>query len=138
MGTGVAVGILAVGLVLASSATVQLSLALLGALLLLRHQDRLLLAPLYGACLLVAGELAQRSLELRGQQRIGSGVVGLRLTAVLLLAALGACAAALCAMAVTIAPSRSVGFTAVGTLAVTAAFALVLLISRRRARDSDL
>lgn len=123
---------LLVGILFAVPGAVQCSLALLGVLLLLRHQDRLLLAPLYGACLLVAGELAQLSLELRGRRRIGRGVLGLRLAGVLSLAALGACAAALGAIAVTIAPGRSVAFTAVGALAVLAVVGVILLISRRR------
>jgi hypothetical protein len=136
-GTAASLVILTVGLVAASSGTVQSSVALLGALLLLlRHQDRLVLAPLYGACLLVAGELAQRSLELRGQQRIGPAVIGLRVAAVLVLAALGACAAALAAIAVTIAPARSVAFTAVGTLAALAASALIVLLAQQRSPEN--
>lgn len=130
-GTATSVLILTVGLVVGSSATVQWSVALLAAMLLLRPQDRLVLAPLYGACLLLVGELAQRSLELRGRELIGPGVMVSRLAALVVLGALGACAAAVAAIAVTIAPARSVGFTAAGTLAALATFAAIVLLARR-------
>ena len=100
--------------------------------LLLRHQDRLVLAPLYGARLLALGELGQRSLELRGLERVGSGVVRARLAAVLALAGLGACGAAVAAIAVTIAPGRSVGLTALGTVAVLGSCATIVMLARRR------
>jgi hypothetical protein len=122
--------ILTIGVVVASPASVQSAVALLAAVLLLRHHERLLLAPLYGACLLMVGELAQRSFELRGSERLGPGVIGTRVGAALLLAALGAGAGALAAIAVTIAPARSVGITAVGTAAVVAAFALIVVLAR--------
>jgi hypothetical protein len=130
--TATAVLILTVGLVVASSVTVQWSVALLAAMLLLRHHDRLVLAPLYGACLLLVAELAQRSLELRGRELIGPGVIVSRLAAVVVLAAVGGCAAAVAAIAVTIAPGRSVGFSAAGTLAAVGAFAAIVLLARRR------
>lgn len=130
-GAGLAVLLLAAGLLAASSTPVQCSVALLGTLLLLRHDERLMLAPLYGACLLLVSELAQRSLELHGPQRIGPDVVGSRLAAVLVLAAIGACAAAAAAIAVTIAPARSVQLTALGTIAVVGAFAAIVLLARR-------
>jgi len=136
VGTAVAMTILTTGVVVASSATVQSALALLAAVLLLRHHDRLLLAPLYGACVLLVGELAQRSLELRGSERLGPGVIGSRVGAVLLLAALGAGAGALAAIAVTIAPARSVGITAVGTAAVVGSFALIVAIARPHRREN--
>lgn len=131
--TGVAAVVLAVGLVVASSTTVQGSVAVLAALFLLRDGDRLLLAPLYGASLLLVGELAQISFELRGMERVGAGVLGSRLGAVLLLAAFGTGAAAVAALAVTVAPARSVGFTAAGTFATVAAFALIVALARRHA-----
>ena len=111
VGTVISVTILALGLLAGSSGAIQCSLAVGAALLLLRHDDRLLLAPLYGAWLLTAGELAQRSVELRGRQRIERGAVGPRLIAVVVLAALGGCAGALAAIAVTIAPGRSVALS---------------------------
>ncbi len=131
-GTGASAVILTLGLVVASSSVIQAALGLLAVLLLLRHQDRLLLAPLHAACLLVVGELAQRSIELRGQARIGPGVIGSRVSAAVLVAALGACGGALAAAAVTIAPARSVGFTVLGTVAVLAAFLPLVVLARRR------
>ncbi len=134
-GTAAAGLVLIIGLLAESVAAVQSSIALLAVLLLLRHQDRLLIAPLYGACLLIVGELAQRSFELRGLARAGPGVIGLRLAAIVLLAALGACGAALVAVAVTIAPARSIGITAAGSIAVLAAFTLVVLLARRHSPE---
>lgn len=130
-GTAASALILTAGLAVASSSAVHMSVALLAALLLLRLQDRLGLAPLYGAGLLLVGELAQRSLELRGQARIGPGVIGGRLTAVAVLAALGACSGAVVSISATIAPTRSVGLTAVGTIAVLATFATITIFARR-------
>ncbi len=130
------VTILAIGLLAGSSGAIQCSLAVGAALLLLRHDGRLLLAPLYGACLLTAGELAQRSVELRGQQRIGRGAVAPRLIAVVVLAALGGCAGALAAIAVTIAPGRSVALTAAATIAALAALATIVLLARARRRET--
>lgn len=136
-GTAVSLVILTAALVVASPGTVQVSVALLAAMLLLRREDRLVLAPLYGASLLLLGELAQRSIELRGTKRIGSGVIGARLAAILVLAGLGACGTAVAAIAVTIAPPRSVGFTAVGTIAVLAAFATIVVLARRQHPDAN-
>ena len=73
-----------------------------------------MLAPLYGAGLLLVEELAWRSIELRDIEAIGPGVITARVTAVLAVAAVGACAAAGAAIAVTLAPGRSVVFTAIG------------------------
>lgn len=100
-------------------------------LLLARDQDRLLLAPLYGAGLLLVIELAQRSLELRGHERLGPGVTTSRLAAIMVAAALGLCAAALAALAVTLAPPRSVTLTALATIAALSAFAAIALLARR-------
>ena len=132
-GTVAAVALLSAALLLASASGVEVSLLLLAVLLLLRHDDRLLLAPVYGACLLIVGELAQRSIELRGQAWIGPRVIGSRLLTVLVVAALGACAGGLAAIAVTIAPARSVAFTAVGTVAILGAMTAIALLARRRA-----
>lgn len=131
VGTAVAVVVLAAALVVASSAGIAVSLAVLAALLLLRQQDRLVVAPLYGACLLLVGELAQRSLELRGQDHIGPGVIGSRLAAMVAVAALGACGGAAAVIAVTAAPGRSVGFTALGTVALLAAVSAIVVLARR-------
>jgi hypothetical protein len=126
--------ILGIGLLLASSSTVLASLALLGALLLARHSDRLALAPMYGAGLLIVGELAQRSIELRGVGAIANGVISSRPAAVGLLAALGFCAAAAAAVAVTAAPGGSVALTAAGALATVVACAVCVLFAKRLLR----
>jgi len=117
---------------MASSPLVQASIALLGVLLLLRAHDRLVVAPLYGACLLLVGELGQRSIELRGVDRVGPEVITARLAEVFALAAFAACGAAVTAVAVTIAPGRSVGLTALGTVALLVAFAVLVALARRR------
>lgn len=135
-GTAISVVLLTAGLVMASPSAVQSAVAVLAVLLLLRHEDRLVMAPLYGACLLLVGELAQRSLELRWQARVGSGAISARVAAVLVLVALGACGGAVAAIAVTIAPARSVGFTAIGTVTVLAAFAAIVLLARRRGSEN--
>jgi hypothetical protein len=122
--------------VAASPPAVQSSVAVLAVLLLLRHEDRLVIAPLYGACLLLVAELAQRSLELRGLARVGPRVISARVAAVLALAALGACGGAAAAIAVTIAPRRSVWLTAIGTVAILAAFAAIVLLARRHGREN--
>jgi hypothetical protein len=128
--------ILGVGLLARSSGAIQCSLVVIVALLLLRRDYRLLLAPLYGACLLMAGELAQRSIELRRQTRVERGVVGSRLMAVAVLAAVGGCAGALAAIAVTIAPDRSTVLSAAATIAVLAALATIVLLARARRRET--
>jgi hypothetical protein len=135
-GTALSVVLLTVGMVVPSSAAVQWSVGLLGALLLLRHSDRLALAPLYGACLLLVGEFAQRSLELARAERIGPGVIGARLAACIVLAGAGASGAAVAAITVTIAPARTVGFTAIGTIAVLATFGAIVLPARRHRQST--
>jgi hypothetical protein len=129
--TGIAVVLIAAGLIAGWPSASQWSAALLGALLLARNQDRLLLAPLYGAGLLLVIELAQRSLEIRGHDRLGSGVTTSRLAAILVAAALGLCAAALAALAVTRAPPHSVALTALATIAALSAFAAIALLAHR-------
>ena len=129
--------LIAAGLLAGWSSASQWSAALLGALLLARHQDRLLLAPLYGAGLLLVVELAQRSMELRGHDRLGPGVTTSRLAAILVAAALGLCAAVLAvlavlaALAVTVAAPRSVALTALATIAALSAFAAIAMLARR-------
>jgi len=76
----------------------------LGVLLLLRRQDGLVLAPLYGAALLSLLELARTSLELRGLDHVERGAIRARLLTILLFASLGACAAGVAAIAVTAPP----------------------------------
>ncbi len=126
-----AIALLALGILVGSSAPLQLSLAVLAAMLLLRDHDRLLLAPVYGGCLLLVGELGQLSLELRDYERVGPGVIAGRLAAVAWIAGLGGAAAALAALAVTVAPGRSLGFTALGALAVVVLFAAIAMLARQ-------
>ena len=106
--------------------------AVLGAILLLRHSDRLLLAPLYGGCLLLIAELGVRSIELRGVSLIDARSIGTRLGVVVAVAALGVCGAACAALAATGAPGRSLLLTAAGAIAAVAVCAAITLAARRR------
>lgn len=124
--------VLAVGLVLGSGSAVHISVGLLGVLLLLRAEDRLLLAPLYGGGLLLIDEVAMCSVELRETGLIAAGVTGSRLGVAIAAAGGGTCAAALVAAAVLVAPARSVAVTAAGAVAVLAATGTVLALARGR------
>ena len=137
LGAGVAVLCLAVGLVGESFTAVHAAIAVLGTMFLLRHGTRLLLAPAYGAGLLLIEDLAAQSIELSGVSQIGLAVIGARTGAALLVAAIGACASAAAALAVTAAPGRSVALTALGALAAVAAFAAIVGPVRRRYGTSD-
>ena len=132
VGTGAAAFLVTLGPGFRSPTPVHCGVALLGGMLLLRQDARLMLAPLYGAGLLLVEELAWRSIELRDIEAIGPGVITARVTAVLGVAAVGACAAAGAAIAVTIAPGRSVIFTAIGAIAVAATFATIAHYARKR------
>ena len=106
--------------------------AVLGAILLLRHSDRLLLAPLYGGGLLLIAELGARSIELRGVSLIDARSIGTRLGVVVAVAALGVCGAACAALAATGAPGRSLLLTAAaGAIAAVAVCAAITLAARR-------
>ena len=137
LGAGLAALFLAAGLVAGSVTAVHAAIALLGTIFLLRHDTRLLLAPAYGAGLLLIDDLAAQSIELRGVSQIGPAVIGARTGAALAVAAIGACAAAAAALAVTAAPGRSVTVTALGALAAVAAFAAIVRSARRRYGASD-
>ena len=89
VGVGLAAVLVALGSAARSSTPVHAGVALLGAMLLLRHDARLMLAPLYGAGLLLVDELATRSIELAGVTAIGPGVASTRAAAVLAVAAAG-------------------------------------------------
>ena len=132
VGSGIAAVLLAAGMLAGSPATVHAAIGLLGAIFVLRQDTRLLLAAPYGVGLLLIDDLANQTIELRGVSLIGPAVIGARTGAVLAAAALGACAAAIAALAVTAAPGRSVGVTALGALAVVAAFAAIVRPARRR------
>jgi hypothetical protein len=130
-GGAVCVVVLASALLGGPSVAVHLSLALLGSLLLLRQSDRLEIAPLYGCVLLMIGELAQRSRELRAPGPIGPGVLSARLANTVLLVAAGGCAAAVAAIAVTLAPARSVALTVAGAAALVAACVAIVMLAHR-------
>jgi hypothetical protein len=124
------VAMLAVSLGAGSSAALRASVVASGLVLLLRRDDRLVLAPLYGAALLVLVELARTCHELQSMDLVSRGAVRGRLLTILIFAGLGTCVAGLAAIAVTAAPARSVVITALGTAAVAIAFAGIVLIAR--------
>jgi hypothetical protein len=138
LGGGMAAVFLAVGLLAESTAAVHAAIALLGAVFLLRQDTRLLLAAPYGACLLLIDDLADQAIGLRAVSQIGPAVIGARTGATLVVAGIGACAAAAAALAVTAAPGRSVAGTAVGAVAVVAALAPIVRLARRRYAADDL
>lgn len=131
-GTALAAVLLASGIAARSSVPVHIAVALLGATLLLRDDARLLLAPVYGAGLLLVAELGTRSIELADVGRVGPGVISARLGASVAVAAAGACGAAGAALAVTAAPGRSVALTAVGAVAAVAVCGAIARLARRR------
>jgi hypothetical protein len=132
LGAGAAALLLAAGLVAQSPAAVHAAVALLGAIFLLRQDNRVLLAPLYGAGLLIMEDLAAQAIELRGVSQIGLGLIAARTGAALAVAAVGACASAAAALALVAAPGRSVALTALGALAAVVAFAAIVRLARRR------
>jgi hypothetical protein len=131
VGAAVAGLLVALGLLVRSTTPVHAAVALLGAALLLRHDARLALAPIYGAGLLMVADLGTRAIELREVRAVGPRVVSTRAAAALATAALGACGAAAAAVAVTVAPGRSVWFTAIGAIAAVGMFVAISLIARR-------
>jgi len=137
VGAGAATLLVAVGSVVRSPVPAHLGVAVLGAMLLLRQDSQLLLAPLYGAGLVLAEELTWRSIELAGVESIGAGVIAARTAAVVALVGVSGCAAAAAAIAVTAAPGRSVALTALGAVAVVMMLAGIGLGARRLARPGD-
>jgi hypothetical protein len=137
VGAGAATFLVAVGSVVRSPAPAHLAVAVLGAMLLLRQDSQVLLAPLYGAGLLLAEELTWRSIELAGVEAIGRGAIGARAAGVVALVGVGGCAAAGVAIAVTAAPGRSVALTAVGAVAVVMMPVGIRLRAMRLARPGD-
>jgi hypothetical protein len=124
---------LVLALVTGWSPGVLAALALLAPAFLARQGDPLALAPLFAGGLLLFGELAQQSIELRGVQRLEDGVVTSRVAHVLGIAGLGAAAGAVATIAVRYAPSHAVGVTAVGAVAVVGAVAGLSWLARRAA-----
>jgi hypothetical protein len=131
-GAGTAALLLGVGMVAQSPAPVHAAVAVLGVMFLVRHDSRLLLAAPYGAGLLLMEDLAIRTIELSGIERIAPDVIVTRLAATLAAAAIGACLSAVAALAVTDTVARSVALTAVGALAAVAAFVAIVVLARRR------
>jgi hypothetical protein len=132
LGAGLAAVFLGVGLLGESFTAVHAAIALLGTIFLLRHDTRLLLAPAYGAGLLLIDDLAAQTIELSGMGQMELSVIGARTGATFVVAAIGACAAAAAALAVTAAPGRSVAVTALGALAAVVALVAVVRPARRR------
>jgi hypothetical protein len=122
---------LALGIAASCSGSVQWSIGLLAILFLLRREDRIALAPIYGAGLLLVGELAQRSIDLRGVQRIAPGLITARFAAVLVVAAIGACGGVVATIAPNIAPVGSVSSTALGTIGALITVAVITRLARR-------
>ena len=139
VGAGAAALLLTLGMMLPSPGPVHAAVALLGVifLLLTRHDQRLLLAPPYGGVLLLIETLATQTSEWRGIELIAPEVIGARVRATFLVAAVGASAAAAAALLVTVAPDRSVGLTAAGAIAAVVAFGAIARVARRRYRPSD-
>lgn len=137
LGAAVALVSLAVGMALGSPAAVHVAVAALGGIFLLRHDTRLLLAPVYGAGLLLMEDLAIQTIDLRGVGVVTLEALGARTASALAIAAIGACASAAAALAVAAAPRRSVGVTALGALAAVAAVAVIAWLARRRYGASE-
>jgi hypothetical protein len=130
-GVAISIALLVVGLGVGVDAPVLAAVAVLGALLLLRRDARLVVAPLYGAGLVMLLELVRTCRELGHIELVADGTVRARLTTVLAVAGVGAGAAGVTALAVTGAPDRSVIATAAGTLAVILMFAGIVRLARR-------
>jgi hypothetical protein len=130
--TAVAALLLVLAPAVRSETLVYVAIVLLGSLLLLRHDARLLLAPAYGAVLVLEVEFGARAVELRAIQILAPAALGARFAAVCFAALVGACAAAGTAAAVTVAPGRSVLLTGLGSLALFATFAGVVRAARCR------
>jgi hypothetical protein len=138
LGAAAAAVLLVVGMAGGAPGLVHLAVALLGAIFLLRQNTRLLVAPLYGAGLLLIEDLAVQAVDLRAVGWIAAEAIGARTTATLLVAAVGACGAAAAAAAVTVAPGRSVGLTALAAVVAVSAFAAIVRFARGRYSPSDL
>jgi hypothetical protein len=130
---GTSVLLLVLALLTGWSPGVLAALALLVPVFLARHGDLLALAPLFGGGLLLVGELAHQSIELRGVAAVERGAVITRAANVLGIAALGATAGAAGAIAVRYAPSHAIGVTAAGAVAVLGAVAVISWLARRAA-----
>jgi hypothetical protein len=131
VGAGLAVVLLALSLASDLEAALHASLAVLALLLLARANERLILAPLYGAALLAVSELARTSRELRYLQWVDPAVIAARVATAVASASLGGCAAALVAVAAAGGLARSVGLSVGAILAVGLAYAGIVAAARR-------
>ena len=129
--------LLAAGMAATSPGSVHAAVALAGAIFLARHDVRLLLAPPYGAGLLIMEDLAIQMIELRGVELIAVDQIGARTAARLVAAVVGASVSAAAALAVTVAPGRSVTLTALGSIGAAGAFAGLAYLARRRFRSPE-
>jgi hypothetical protein len=125
------VALLVISLASGWNAAGHASLAVLGLVLMARVHERLALAPIYGAALLLVSDLARTSHELRPMDRVSTAAIRARLLTAAGSAGLGACAAAVVAVAVTEGQSRSVGISAAATMAVVAAYVGIVVLARR-------
>lgn len=132
LGAGFAAVLLVAGMVAGSLAAVHAGIVVLGTIFLLRQDSRMLLAPLYGAGLLLVADLCAQTIELSELIQVAPEVVGARTGAALVAATIGACVAAAAALAQTAAPGRSVALTALGALALVGALAMIVWSARRR------
>jgi hypothetical protein len=127
-----AAALVLIGILARSSTAVHAAVLVLGVIFLARQDTRLLLAPAYGAGLLLVADLATQTIELSDVSQVALEVVGVRTAAALVAAMVGACLAAVAALAQTAAPGRSVAVTALGALAVVGALVVIVSSARRR------
>jgi hypothetical protein len=121
-GVGVAAELALVGACgLASPGLANVPVAMLALSFVCYAGDRLILAPLYGAGIVLVGELAARAVQLRAVSQAGVATTLNWLGAVVGVLAAGACAAAAVAIAAGQAPGRSVALTGLGALAAAGA-----------------
>jgi hypothetical protein len=130
-GAGLAVALLATSLAGGWDAPLHVSVAILGLILLARADQRLTLAPIYGAALLTVSELARTCHELGPLDSVTPAAIRARLLTVAASAGLGACAAAVVALAAAGRPARSVAISAAATLAVAVMYAGIVALARR-------
>ncbi|MGH2894974.1 MAG: hypothetical protein ACRDPM_17155, partial [Solirubrobacteraceae bacterium] len=106
-GAGIAIALGAISLASGSQSPLHASLAVLGLLILARADNRLVLAPVYGAGLLAVSELARTCHQLAGVDHVDPNALRARLLTVAVAVGLGVCAASLVSVAVTAGPRRS-------------------------------
>jgi hypothetical protein len=136
-GAGIAVALATISLASGAKPPLHASLAVLGLLILARADDRLVLAPVYGASLLAVSELARICHELSGVDHVEPHALRARLLTVAVAAGLGACAASLVSVAVSSGPRRSVVTSVAATVAVAAVYGGIVVLGGRVRRSVD-